>query len=72
MASIDNRYTTPKSLNDIKKLEKERTELKVRCECGHTISIIDVDRTICGVCGHWVYRTPELKFKYKLKEQLNK
>lgn len=69
--TIDSRYTTPKSLNDIKKLDNERAMFMIKCEyCSHTMPLIKADRKICTHCGHYVYRTPELKFKYKLKEQM--
>ena len=42
----------------------------VRCKCSHTFVLGKKDRAICSHCGNWVYRTPELEFKYKLKEKI--
>lgn len=44
---------------------------KVKCKCSHTFVLIKKDRALCSHCGNWVYRTPELEFKYKLKEKMN-
>jgi rRNA maturation endonuclease Nob1 len=52
-------------LNDIIKY-------RVKCECSHSIIMSKADRTICSYCGRWVYRTPQIKFKYKIKESLIK
>ena len=52
------------------KLEKSISKNKVKCKCGHTIVISSADRTICGVCGSWIYRTPEIEFRYKLMKKI--
>lgn len=51
---------------------KEIEKYKVRCKCSHTFIISRVDRALCSYCGNWVYRTPELEFKYKIAEQMKK
>ena len=49
----------------------EMNKLKVKCKCGHSEIIIkSVDRKICSWCKHWVYRTPQIEFKYKIKEKM--
>jgi hypothetical protein len=30
------------------------------------------DRGLCSHCGNWVYKSPELEFKYKLQEKIEK
>ena len=73
MSSIDNKYNTKKSIKDIIKLEDSRAKFKVRCRhCGHTMVIVDTDKTICSHCGHWIFKTPELEFKYRLRERMIK
>ena len=73
MPTIDSKYTVKKSLKEIKKLDNEMAELKVKCEhCGHTMMIINVDRMICSWCHHWVYKNEQAKFKYKMKEAMIK
>ena len=42
----------------------------VRCKCSHTFVLMKKDRALCSHCGNWVYRTPEIEFKYKLKEKM--
>lgn len=54
---------------DTKRLN-ELWEKNVRCKCSHTFPLVKKDRAICSHCGNWVYRTPELEFKYKLKEKM--
>lgn len=56
---------------DTKKFN-ELLKYRVKCKCSHSIIMVNADRTICSFCGRWVYRTPQLKFKYKIKEFLNK
>jgi len=45
----------------------------VKCKCG-CVSIFQVqtDWIICRWCHNKLYRTPQLKFKYEMKERLNK
>lgn len=56
---------------DSKKFD-ELLKYRVKCKCSHSVIMPKADRTICTHCGNWVYRTPQLKFKYKIKEILNK
>lgn len=73
MTTIDNKFTVKKSLKDIKKLDNEMANQKVKCEhCGHTIVMVDAERTICSHCGYWVYKDEKTKFKFKMKEELRK
>ena len=46
---------------------------RVKCKCGCTSLITHKrDYIICRWCGCKLYRTPQLKFKYEMKERLNK
>ena len=54
---------------DTKRLKKY-WEHRVRCKCSHTFVIGNVDRALCSHCGNWVYKTPEIEFKYKLQEKM--
>lgn len=48
-------------------------KLKITCKCGRRKVIpAYVDRLICDWCGHWVYRTKAIEFKYKLNEEKTK
>lgn len=53
--------------SDTKKF-KELDKYKVRCKCSHTFILSRRDRALCSHCGNWVYKTPQLEFKYKMKE----
>lgn len=70
MSTIDSKYTTKKLLSDIRKLDNEMAQLKVKCECSHTMVMINVDRMICSWCGYWVYKDDKAKFKYKMRKEL--
>lgn len=50
------------------RLFNQIVENSVKCKCSHSVTIMKADRKICSHCGNWVYRTPMLEFKYKLKE----
>lgn len=72
MSTIDSKYNTKKSIKDIIKIEDERANFKVKCKCGHIVVMPNAEQTICSHCGHWVFKTPELEFKYRLKENMIK
>ncbi len=58
--------------NPVKYHEKIQA-IKHTCKCGHVVIIpVYKDRTLCGHCGFWVYKTPKLEFEYKLKEKMKK
>lgn len=45
----------------------------VKCKCGHSVEFWHGEnRVLCNWCNQFVYRTPALEFKYKLKERLRK
>lgn len=57
--------------NDDAKILKERTKLKVKCSCGHSVFFPSfVDKKICNWCKNYVYRTKEIEFKEKLKREI--
>lgn len=59
-----------KKFDEDTKLLNAYSEIRVACKCSHTMSIRARDRVICSYCGNWVYRTPELEFKYKMVEKM--
>lgn len=60
-----------KSYKEIEKYAEVMTKTRIKCKCGKTTNITaQRDRVICDDCGHWVYRTPQLEFKYKMKQEL--
>lgn len=61
------------TFKEIEKYYSILTDNKVKCKCGKSIAFSSrVDRIICDWCGHWCYKTPQLEFKYKLKERMIK
>ena len=45
---------------------------RVKCKCGHSNLMFNVDRMICTWCGSYVYKDKQTEFKYKLKETIIK
>ena len=58
----------------VQSIDNEKERLKVACKvCGRRKVIpVYVDRLLCDWCNHWIYREPNIEFKYKLEEQLKK
>lgn len=55
---------------DMEKIETARTKNKKKCKCGHIVVMASADRMMCNWCGSWIYRTPEIEFRYKLMKKL--
>lgn len=71
MASIDRKRYDTTTFKDIEKIATSQTNANVYCKnCGHAITMPNADRTICTWCGLWVYRTPQIEFKYKLMKKI--
>lgn len=51
---------------------KSLSKYRVACKYSHTVSMVKADRLICNHCGNWIYRTPELEFRYKVLEEMKK
>ena len=48
-------------------------KMSYKCKkCNRTVVISRQDRALCPNCGHWVYKSDELEFKYKIKEAMIK
>ena len=62
----DDRY------RETRKLEEELSKYKIQCKCGTKTVMTDADRTICRGCGHWIYRTKQIEFKEKMKNELRR
>lgn len=61
----------------MKGLNKEDTKLfecfakhKVKCKCSHTVVMMSTERLVCSHCGEWIYKSPEIEFKYKMMKAL--
>ena len=65
----ENKYL---SFGDIEKIASAKKQFILKCKCGHSITMINAERTICSHCGKWCYRTPQIEFRYKMKEKLIK
>lgn len=53
---------------------EEYSKHKVRCKhCGHNSTIpVYVDKRVCSWCGNYVFRTPEIEFKFRLDQEIKK
>ena len=64
-------YLTKKQIENI---ANAKETLKRKCKhCGRRKVIpVYVDRILCDWCGLWIYREPNIEFKYKLEEQMKR
>ena len=51
----------------MEKLAKHKRYCK---NCGHSQIVINVDKTICTWCGHYIFRDDKAEFEYKLKQKI--
>lgn len=58
------------SYNEDTKRFKEIANSRVKCKCGHTTIMSRAERTACSWCGHYIYKTPAIEFKYKMMKKL--
>lgn len=67
-------YYEPSSRKFIEeKALNELEELKVKCQCGHTLILpVYLDSGICNHCGNKVKNNTKLYFKYKLRKEIKK
>lgn len=55
------------------KIQKMRTELSVKCKCGHSIFMpSNIPKVVCVWCSRTVYNKNELGKKQKFKDELRK
>ena len=68
----DYKLMNTKSYKNQIKIDNEMAQLKVKCECSHTMVMLNVDRMICTHCKKWVYKDDKTRFKYQLKNMLKR
>ena len=63
-----------KNLKDYQKLVDALAPHKYQCKiCGRKEYIgVKRDRALCSHCGHYIYKSEALEFKYKVEEALRK
>lgn len=50
----------------------ERAKHKVKCKCGHSISMANrINKKLCSWCGNYVYKNEKDKFKDMLLKKIN-
>ena len=55
------------------KLQEVKTELTVKCKCGHSIFMpVYLKKTICSYCGNYTFRDSKEEFKYRMERMMNK
>lgn len=56
----------------MKKLEEDYSKIKVKCKCGHILTIpVYIDKLICNWCGRLVHNNSKSYFKYKIRKEVN-
>ena len=59
--------------SEIEKEHQYYTEHRVLCKCGHSMLVTSKDgKELCTFCGQYVFATPKLEFKYRIKEKLRR
>ena len=62
-----------KSMKSVTKRIEFYNKVSVHCKnCGHTVTVLSVDRIICDWCGYWVYKDDKTEFMYKMMENIRK
>lgn len=52
---------------DDTKFFNERAKSKIKCRCGHILTIPSfINKKLCSCCGLYVYRESKEQFKYTL------
>ena len=52
------------------KMFDDFSKYRVVCKCSHTVTMARADRIICNHCGNWIYRTPQIEFRYNMLEKI--
>lgn len=62
------------SFKEDDRMFEEYSKHKVKCKhCGHNSTMpVYVDKKICSWCGNYVFRTPEIEFKFRLTEKIKR
>ena len=50
------------------------SKYKVKCKhCDHSAVLpVNKDKKLCTWCGNYIFRTPEIEFKYRLNQELKR
>ena len=59
-------------MNNIAILMDKLNKYRVKCKCGHTLTLISRKYEICTWCGRKVYRSKKDEFLDKLKKEIRK
>lgn len=60
------------TIKEIRKYSEIITRNKIKCKCGHSISIPPhLEKCVCHWCGNYVFRNKNDEFKFRLKEMMN-
>lgn len=55
----------------MKRLEEADSKIKVKCKCGHILTMpVYVDKLICNWCGKVVHNNSKVYFRYKLRKKI--
>lgn len=60
------------SFNAIEKLHSAMTDIRIKCNCGHSIVMPPKkNRVICSWCGNYVCKDKKEQFKHDLIKAIN-
>lgn len=49
-----------------------RQQYRVRCECGHTMMMVNVTKRLCPFCKKYVFKDKKEEMKYRVNEKLRR
>lgn len=56
---------------EFERMTDEYDKVKYLCKCGHRVIIPKwVNKQLCNWCGHYVFKSKEEEFKFRMKEKL--
>lgn len=61
--------------NQWKRNSKKFNDLQdgiVKCKCGHSVLLNNVEKTICSWCGNYVFKDKSKEFEYRLNESIKR
>ena len=59
------------SEKEFERMTDEYDKVKYLCKCGHRVIIPQkCEKRLCNWCGHYVFKTKEDEFKYRIGEKI--
>lgn len=61
------------SLKEIQQIYDDKERFRVKCKCGHTVTILSPKGyQICSWCHNYAFINEQVEFEYRMKEKINR